>query len=53
MIASAYTYCIYGFQVSGEATAELQKRGYDVRSLVGGITAWHAMSGPTVPLDRG
>lgn len=45
-------YCIYGFQVSGEATAELQKRGYDVRSLVGGITAWHAMNGPTVPLDR-
>jgi len=45
-------YCIYGFQVSGEATAELRKRGYDARSLVGGITAWHAMNGPTVPLVR-
>jgi superoxide dismutase, Fe-Mn family len=43
-------YCIYGFQVSGEATAELCRRGLDARLLVGGITAWHAMGGPTVPL---
>jgi Fe-Mn family superoxide dismutase len=39
-------------RLSGEATAELRKRGIDARSLVGGITAWHAMSGPTVPLAR-
>ena len=43
-------YCIYGFQVSGEATAELRRRGLDARLLAGGITAWHAMGGPTVPL---
>jgi Fe-Mn family superoxide dismutase len=45
-------YCIYGFQVSGNAVNELRKRGYDARSLKGGIAAWHAIGGPTVPLDR-
>lgn len=44
------TYCVYGFQVSGEATAELRRRGLDARALAGGITAWHAMGGPAVPL---
>jgi Fe-Mn family superoxide dismutase len=44
-------YCICGFQVSGKAVAELRKRGYDARALVGGITAWHAIGGATVPLD--
>ena len=43
-------YCIYGFQVSGEATSLLRQRGFDARCLAGGITAWHAMGGPTVPL---
>src|SRR4051794_19862377 len=43
-------YCIYGFQVSSEATAELRRRGLDARALAGGIAAWHAMGGPTVPL---
>ena len=46
-------YCIFGFQVSGGAVAELRRRGYDARSLKGGIAAWHAIGGPTVPLDRG
>jgi superoxide dismutase, Fe-Mn family len=32
---------------------ELRQRGYDARALVGGITAWHAIGGPTVPLDTG
>jgi Fe-Mn family superoxide dismutase len=45
-------YCICGFQVSGAAVTELRRRGYDARALVGGITAWHAIGGPTVPLDR-
>ena len=45
-------YCICGFQVSGTAVAELRQRGYDARALVGGITAWHAIGGTTVPLDR-
>jgi Fe-Mn family superoxide dismutase len=44
-------YCICGFQVSGRAVTELRQRGYDARSLIGGITAWHAIGGPTVPLD--
>lgn len=43
-------YCEYGFQVSGEATAELRRRGFDAGALAGGIAAWHAMGGPTVPL---
>jgi superoxide dismutase, Fe-Mn family len=45
-------YCICGFQVSGMAVTELRQRGYDARALVGGITAWHAVGGATVPLDR-
>jgi Fe-Mn family superoxide dismutase len=44
-------YCICGFQVSGKAVTELRQRGYDARALVGGITAWHAIGGATVPLD--
>jgi len=44
-------YCICGFQVSGTAVTELRKRGYDARALAGGITAWHAIGGATVPLD--
>jgi len=44
-------YCICGFQVSGTAVTELRRRGYDARALAGGITAWHAVGGPTVPLD--
>jgi len=44
-------YCICGFQVSGRAVTELRQRGYNARALVGGITAWHAIGGTTVPLD--
>jgi Fe-Mn family superoxide dismutase len=44
-------YCICGFQVSGRTVTELRQRGYDARALVGGITAWHAIGGATVPLD--
>jgi Fe-Mn family superoxide dismutase len=45
-------YCVYGFQVSGDAVAELRRRGFDARSLAGGIAAWHAMGGATVPLRQ-
>jgi Fe-Mn family superoxide dismutase len=45
-------YCVYGFQVSGDAVAELRRRGYDAKSLAGGIAAWHAIGGTTVPLVR-
>jgi Fe-Mn family superoxide dismutase len=48
---SIAVYCIYGFQVSGGAVGELRRRGYDARSLTGGIAAWHAIGGSTVPLD--
>ena len=44
-------YCICGFQVSGTAVAELRRRGYNARAVEGGITAWHAIGGATVPLD--
>jgi Fe-Mn family superoxide dismutase len=44
-------YCFFGFQVSGNAVAELRRRGHDARSLKGGIGAWHAIGGRTVPLD--
>jgi Fe-Mn family superoxide dismutase len=44
-------YCICGFQVSGNAVNELRRRGYAARALVGGIAAWHAIGGGTVPLD--
>jgi len=44
-------YCVCGFQVSGAAVTELRRRGYDARALVGGITAWDAIGGATVPLD--
>ena len=44
-------YCICGFQVSGRAVTELRQSGYDARALIGGITAWHAIGGETVPLD--
>lgn len=44
-------YCICGFQVSGKAVAELRQRGYNARAVVGGITAWQAIGGATVPMD--
>jgi Fe-Mn family superoxide dismutase len=43
-------YCIYGFQVSGDAVAELRRRGLDAYRLSGGIAAWHAIGAPTIPL---
>jgi superoxide dismutase, Fe-Mn family len=42
-------YCVYGFQVSRDPVAALRERGYDARSLAGGIAAWHAIGAPTVP----
>jgi Fe-Mn family superoxide dismutase len=43
-------YCVYGFQVSGDAVTELRRRGLNAQNLAGGIAAWHAIAGPTVPL---
>lgn len=43
-------YCMYGFQVSREPVAELRRRGIDARALAGGIAAWRASGGKTVPL---
>jgi Fe-Mn family superoxide dismutase len=42
-------YCVYGFWVSQDAVAELRARGVDARVVSGGIAAWHAMGGKTVP----
>ncbi|WP_284735909.1 Fe-Mn family superoxide dismutase [Dongia deserti] len=42
-------YCVYGFQVSGDAAAALRQRGFNARNLTGGIAAWHAIGGPTMP----
>ncbi len=44
-------YCMYGFWVSQDTAAALRKKGYDVLSLEGGITAWRAMGLPTAPLE--
>jgi Fe-Mn family superoxide dismutase len=42
-------YCLYGFQVSQNAAAELRRRGVNARSLAGGIAAWRASGHPTEP----
>jgi superoxide dismutase, Fe-Mn family len=42
-------YCLYGFQISQNAAAELRKLGYDARSLAGGIAAWRASGHATEP----
>ena len=44
--------CIFGFQVSGGAVTKLRERGFEARALKGGIGAWHAIGGPTTPLDQ-
>ena len=44
-------YCLYGFQVSGDTTIELRRRGLDARFLAGGLAGWHAMGGPTQPFS--
>jgi Fe-Mn family superoxide dismutase len=40
--APVVAYCLYGFQVSQNAAAELRRQGVDARSLAGGIAAWRA-----------
>lgn len=42
-------YCMYGFQVSANAAHELRLQGYQARMLAGGISAWRAIGGATVP----
>jgi Fe-Mn family superoxide dismutase len=41
--------CMYGFQVSEDAVTELRRCGFDAYKLAGGLSAWRAMGGPTVP----
>jgi superoxide dismutase, Fe-Mn family len=43
-------YCLYGFQVSQNAAAEMRKLGIDARSLSGGIAAWRASGFATEPI---
>lgn len=45
-------YCVYGYQVSGDAVAEMQRHGLNAKKLSGGIAAWHAMGGEIEPLDK-
>src|SRR5215472_13763677 len=45
-------YCVFGFQVSGGTVVSLRRQGFNARSLKGGLAAWHAIGGRTVPLDR-
>lgn len=40
-------YCLYGFQVSQNAAAELRSRGIAARSLAGGLATWRASGYPT------
>jgi superoxide dismutase, Fe-Mn family len=42
-------YCLYGFQISQNAAAELRAAGIDARSLAGGIAAWRASGFITEP----
>jgi Fe-Mn family superoxide dismutase len=42
-------YCVYGFWVSRDAVTALRACGVDARVVSGGIAAWHAMGGKTVP----
>lgn len=44
-------YCMYGFQVSSIAADELKAAGIEARILSGGISAWRAMGGTTVPYN--
>lgn len=46
-------YCLYGFWVSQDAAAALRDKGYNARTLAGGITAWRAMGYPTTPANPG
>jgi Fe-Mn family superoxide dismutase len=38
-------YCVYGFQVSGEAVATLRGLGLTAHRLAGGLAAWRALGG--------
>ncbi|MGA0531240.1 MULTISPECIES: Fe-Mn family superoxide dismutase [Hyphomicrobiales] len=42
-------YCTYGLQASRNVVAELHRRGFDAHFLSGGIAAWRAIGGSTVP----
>jgi Fe-Mn family superoxide dismutase len=42
-------YCKYGHEVSLFVAGSLRARGFDVRSLAGGIAAWTAADGPMQP----
>ena len=43
-------YCKYGFEVSLFVATALRERGFNARSLNGGIAAWLAADGPTDPV---
>lgn len=42
-------YCVYGHNVSEDTAAALRAAGHNAIAVAGGIAAWRAMGGPTVP----
>src|SRR5579883_151629 len=45
-------YCKYGYEVSLFVATALRERGFDARSLTGGIAAWLAADGATDTIAR-
>ena len=46
---SVVAFCVYGFHVSRDAVAAMRDKGVNARSLSGGVAAWRACGGSTVP----
>lgn len=44
-------YCVYGFQVSGEAVARLRHKGLKAHRLAGGLAAWRALGGELAEVE--
>jgi rhodanese-related sulfurtransferase len=45
-------YCVHGHRVSQQVESRLSQLGYSVQRLAGGIEAWKAAGGDTVPINK-
>ncbi|GJL81471.1 MAG: superoxide dismutase [marine bacterium B5-7] len=45
-------YCMYGFWVSQDVALELREKGYDARTLEGGIVSWRAMGYDSTDIEN-
>jgi len=45
-------YCMFGFQVSQQATSKLRQLGYDARLMAGGVAAWRATGNEVTAYDK-